>query len=252
MANWTWAAASCRGTSHERSATRKQDAFSCFRGMGKAGSIAILVSDGAGSASFGGEGASLACRSVGRSLRQHFAVSSEIPAEPDFRTWLDAARDLIAVVSAQRGLPQREFAATLICLVSTGAQTVVAHIGDGCAVLKDVTADRWVAPLWPDHGEYASTTFFVTDDELKLRVTHYERTISAAAVFSDGLERLALDFTATLPFDRFFDGMVMPVSASSTAGRDAVLSEKLKRYLNSALVNERTDDDKTLIIAVNK
>jgi len=159
---------------------------------------------------------------------------------------------LIAVVASRRGLPQREFAATLVCLVSSGAETVVAHVGDGCAAVKEVDTGRWVAPSWPDHGEYASTTYFVTDDELKLRVSRHEGDISAAAAFSDGLERLALDFSAVQPFDRFFDGIIAPVAASAILGRDATLSRQLKSYLSSSPVNERTDDDKTLVIAVKK
>jgi hypothetical protein len=63
-------------------------------------------------------------------------------------------------------------------------------------VIKELRSDSWSAVSWPEHGEYASTTLFMTDDaELRLRISRGQMRIEAAALFSDGLERLALDFS---------------------------------------------------------
>jgi hypothetical protein len=47
----------------------------------------------------------------------------------------------------------------------------------------------------------------------------------------------------------FFDSMFRSVRGARAPGLDAALSRELEKYLNSALINERTDDDKTLIMA---
>ena len=106
---------------------------------------------------------------------------------------------------------------------------------------------------WPDQGEYAATTYFVTDDpHAKLRVSRTEFPIVAAAAFTDGIERLALDFTTREPHFPFFDGVFRPLDESPTVGRDMVLSGKLSAFLDSEAVNKRTNDDKTLVLAVLK
>ena len=254
MARWSWIAAACRGTSHERSATRLQDARSCFVTTGGRSSVFVAtVADGAGSAEFGGEGASLVCRSLATAIRKHFRTASILPSDEQLSSWVDAARDRIFAVAARRGKVPRDYASTLICTVTDGWELLVAHIGDGCVVVKDGITQQWKAPSWPDHGEYASTTRFVTDEPAaKLRIARQTGQFDAVVVFSDGLERLSLDFKTCQPFDRFFDVICRPLYSTPAAGRDSALSGQLKAYLNSEAINSRTDDDKTLVIAVAK
>ena len=57
MAAWTWAAARCRGTSHIQTGTRCQDAISSTATSD--GVLISVLSDGAGSAELGGQGASI-------------------------------------------------------------------------------------------------------------------------------------------------------------------------------------------------
>jgi hypothetical protein len=44
--------------------------------------------------------------------------------------------------------------------------------------------------------------------------------------------------------------MIAPLDTGNALGRDRDLSAKLAAYLDSSLVCERTDDDKTLVLAV--
>ena len=67
-------------------------------------------------------------------------------------------------------------------------------------------------------------------------------------MFSDGLQRLALDFAKTIPFEPFFQGLFPSVRAMS-ADDGEKLTQSLTDFLNSPRINERTDDDKTLILA---
>jgi hypothetical protein len=250
MSVWTWAAASQRGTSHEKTDTRIQDAYACFSPSSAAAAFVGIVSDGAGSATFGGQGASLVCRSLSVRARKHFSTFRSLPTNEVVERWFDETRDLIYAVSLRRGIDSRDFAATAICVLSLEAETVIAHVGDGCAVLQLEGTAGWIAPSWPNQGEFASTTFFVTDENLNLRVTRCSTRATALGVFSDGLERLVLNLSTRRPHEPFFNAMIAPVRASNKRGRDHDLSRHLRDYLGSATVNARTDDDKSLLLAV--
>jgi hypothetical protein len=106
-----------------------------------------------------------------------------------------------------------------------------------------------MVPSWPAHGEYASSTYFVTDDpEPQLRIVHTEGAFNDIAVFSDGIERLVLDFATRTAFNRFFDP-IFQVLKNDLPGRNRPLSGSLRKYLDSKVVTDRTDDDKTLVLA---
>src|SRR5262249_22636469 len=98
-------------------------------------------------------------------------------------------------------------------------------------------------------GEYAATTFFVTDDpQPSIQFCFVDNPIQEIAVFSDGLERLVLDFSSHSAHAPFFEKMFAPLSTAST-GRNRDLSRALKKFLDGPSVCDRTDDDKTLILA---
>ena len=252
MGRWTWACASQVGTSHIKTGQRLQDAYSCFSLQAGGRSVFVgIVSDGAGSAEFGGEGAALVCRSIGSSARLHFSTFSSFPDEKSVQYWVDAARDLIYKAAEPRGKTARDFAATLVCVISDGSTSIVAHIGDGCVVAREQGTAIWFAPTWPDHGEYASTTTFVTDQPAaKVRVATVSRGVDVLALFSDGIERMVLDMAAKEPSGKYFEVVARPVLTSAVlSGKDLPLSIQLQSYLGGEQVNSRTDDDKTLVIA---
>lgn len=210
--------------------------------------LSVSVSDGAGSAKRGGTGAALLCRTLDRLIGDHFSRTSELPDDAAIESWIDIARDRISDVAKRSALTARDFACTLILTISNGSDTVVAHIGDGAAAVR-LTDNSWEVMSWPAQGEYASTTFFVTDEVLKLRTSRLSFPINGLACFTDGIERLALNFGRGVAHDPFFQGIIRPVDALDSPGRDARLSKALQIYLDAPAVNERTDDDKTLVLA---
>jgi hypothetical protein len=134
-------------------------------------------------------------------------------------------------------------------VLSTPETTLVMQIGDGGAVI-DVGAGLELA-VAPMEGEYANSTRFVIDDDAadRLATCRYPHPVLRAAAFSDGIQRLALDLASGRPhaplFERLFE-----VTAGAAPGREEELHAALVRFLNSPDVNERTDDDKTLALAV--
>jgi len=181
------------------------------------------------------------------SIRAWFAKRETLPSDEQVMSWVDELRDRLATVAAKRSVARRQFAATLVMLVVTDDQLLALQIGDSALVAR--RAGVWEAICWPESGEFASTTFFITDDpEVRLRIARLPLEHDAFALFSDGIENLALDHLACQPHVRFFDPMIKPIDQSAETGKIAKLSLALERYLDSPAICERTDDDKTLIL----
>ena len=109
-------------------------------------------------------------------------------------------------------------------------------------------SDGYQFAFWPDNGEYANTTRFLTEDDYRkhLRIEIVTRQVSEFAVLTDGLQMLALDFTGSRVHDRFFT----PLFRTVRNGQDEkALKASLLEFMDSKRVNERTDDDKTLLLA---
>lgn len=241
-------AASCRGTAHVRDGTRKQDAMAVLAEQ-DGGVLVAIACDGAGSASHGRTGAMIAAVTLARCARDWLHDEAALPSADEVAVWLDEARLRIFDAANDCSLPARDFATTVVMAVSDGTATITAHIGDGAIVGRCEATDEWTALSWPAHGEYASMTSFLTDDELSLRVATTPGEIDRLAVFTDGIERLALDFGTRTPHAPFFDSMSRPLDECRSMGRSPALSIALAAFLDSEIVNTRTDDDKTLILA---
>lgn len=249
--SWTWVSTRCRGTSHIRHNQPCQDAYRCIQVGTDHPILAAIVSDGAGSAQFGGQGAVIVCQTLVKNVRRHFYEQNEMPDDPILWTWLDDIRDRIALAADRRETDSRQFAATLVGVIASEKETMILHVGDGSAVVR--AEDDWHSPSWPANGEYASTTFFVTEDpQPQLRITRLPYRTDAVAVFSDGLERLVLDFAAQKPHAPFFNSIFEPLLKSDQGGKNLSLTASLHRYLDSDGVNQRTDDDKSLILATRR
>ncbi|WP_137787493.1 PP2C family serine/threonine-protein phosphatase [Sphingomonas sp. 3P27F8] len=248
MPGWTWAGASQRGTAHAQAGEHRQDAF-CVLAV-EPGYLIAVVCDGAGSTKYGGLGAAIAARVLTNRAADWIAAKGRMPTPSEIELWVAEVRLMIIVSADRLGCAPSQFAATLVLAVSDGTSAITAHIGDGAIVARPAGDTALVDLSWPDSGEYASTTYFLTDASPRLRISVINHCpIDRLALLTDGLERLALDFAASASHRPFFDGLFSAVAASNTVGADRSLSHKLAAWLDSADVNSRTDDDKTLILA---
>lgn len=242
---WRWASASVIGTSHIQNGDRLQDAYAVSE-LGN-GCIFAVVSDGAGSAKFGAFGAWLTCRFLSVRFREWVHENPKLPTDEDLSDWIDELRGRISAIAARRGTVPRQFAATLAAIIVEPDEAITLHIGDSAIVGRK--GGEWEVLCWPENGEYASSTYFVTDDpEPRLNIIRHPREHGAFALFSDGVGDLALSHLERAAHTRFFDPMISPVDVASGKGRHAELSAKLATYLAGPSVCERTDDDKTLIL----
>jgi hypothetical protein len=247
---WKVLAESVRGSSHERDGTECQD--SCLVTPVASGNDVCLVvacADGAGSAIQGGLGARTACQSfctlAARALAEGLTPGVIEPAL--VLEWYRVVRAEIASVAERDKLNVRDLACTLLTAVVTPSGGAFAQVGDGFIVVGD--GARYDAVTWPTTGEYANITTFLTSPEFEIDFDFVARPgpIDGLAMSTDGLQRLALSFASKEVHVPFFAPMFQALRESEFQDELAV---DLRSFLNSPAVNERTDDDKTLVLAV--
>lgn len=141
--------------------------------------------------------------------------------------------------------PLADLATTLTVAVVSDRDVAVAQVGDGAVVLQHGTSLS--VAVAPPRSEYVNETRFVTSATWaadQRTFTGSADGLDGIAVLTDGLQLLAFDMTTFAPHGPFFD----PLFAFGAAG-DASPRE-LVAFLDSERVNARTDDDKTLVVAV--
>jgi hypothetical protein len=211
-----------------------------------------VASDGAGSAKEGGKGAELTCKtaisSISAPLEKEAAV---LFTEQRIIAWIKEIRCVIFDKAEADGLTVRDFACTFLGAVIGCSQSLFFQIGDG-AIVVSVNNIQGVV-FWPESGEYANMTYFVTDQDAlsNLRIQISNGSFEEIAIFTDGIQRLALLFEPQIPYPPFFDPMFAVLRKQSPEHCD-VLDRQLIQFLNSPAVNERTDDDKTLVLATRR
>jgi hypothetical protein len=214
------------------------------------GVLIAVVSDGAGSATFGGEGAALLCEHVAEALAAHFGKSKPRAIDRDALAGAVAdgvaeARDAATGIGLLRDAGLEAFHATLVgAVVVPGKGGIFFHIGDGAALAIAPEGKSWLMSA-PRNGEYADTTFFFTEANWRdnLRFSEIEPGYDTIFVMSDGVTELGLK--GSEPFMPFFEPIGRFLAG---AGREE--GEKaLTATLDSDAVREKTNDDKTLVWA---
>lgn len=245
-AAWRFAAGFATGAAHQRRGEAGQDRWACRQYPD--GTLVAAVADGAGSALHGGEGAELAVHAV----LEAYGQSAEEAMDDRLRAAVLAARAAVLATAAAREQPPRSFASTLLAVVLGPAEGAAAQLGDGAILLGDAD-DAWDVVCWPQKGEYANTTFFLTDADApnRLVVKPLPATVTDVALLTDGLEALALHFAEAVVFRPFITRMLAPLRAATpdAAGEVPALSAALAQFLASPAVQARTDDDTTLLLA---
>jgi len=251
---WKTIRASVTGTSHLENKTECQDNcwVDTFKFNKNKEYLIAIVSDGAGSSINGEKGSELTCKILVESI-----ISSLEDKEEDSLTeesvvkWIKAVRREIYSLAEDEDLAAREYACTVLCSVVAENIAIFFQIGDGAIVVSKSNILGVV--FWPDSGEYANSTYFITDEDAisNLRVTRVNTKINEITLFSDGIQHLALSYKSRIPHFPFFDPMLSILQKRKNNNCDD-LDEQLKYFLSSDAINSRTDDDKTLVLATRK
>jgi hypothetical protein len=217
--------------------------------------LLAVACDGAGSASRSLDGATLAVarffQAFGDAVKR--CGLDEI-SRKFVQEWLSRLRAEISNLAETADLRQREFACTILAAIVGENRAVFFQIGDGAIVVSNRSEpDDYGWVFWPQHGEFANQTNFIVQDDA-LEVLDFElgdRCVDEIAIFTDGIERLVLDLkekTAHAPFFRTLFGWLIK-AAPTDIDAEIPASPVMEQYLGSTRINDRTDDDKTLILA---
>jgi hypothetical protein len=258
---WRFAYASVAGTGHVRRGQAVQDVSTCLL-LPLADGTEVLVagvSDGAGSATRGADGASTACASFVEAVAGDLAQDGPSAVECEAQwarfvaDWLSGFQGQIQARAESEGQRPRDYACTFLGAVVTPERAALLQIGDGAIVLDAEDPAVYDAFVWPQRGEYANETFFATDPAAFERVASdvVSRRIEEIALLTDGLQSLVLDQQQQRPHAPFFRSMFR-VIRGAPAGHAAELSGALAIFLASPSVHARTDDDVTLVLATRR
>jgi hypothetical protein len=238
------------------------------------GTLLLVAADGAGSAPRGADGAARAVRAALDALSRALEEEAPPAGTERWRTLLldilEATREALAQLASeqapgispschprgaspgQRGCRAAgpavclsHFATTLLVAAVTDAWVAALQVADGAIVVQD--AAGLGALTRPEHGEYLNETVFVTSAAYRERAQVAVRprdVLCGMALFTDGIETVALHLATGEPHPPFF----APLFAF--AADSAATEEELVSFLASPRLCARTDDDKTLLLAV--
>jgi serine/threonine protein phosphatase PrpC len=246
---WRVVAASVCGTSHQKVGKPCQDVQHWSVAPG--GVLVATVADGAGSASLGEVGATIAAWTAAATV----STPQHRTRWPDgVEAWracltqaISTARAAVEVAAEIRQVSPRELATTLILVVATSSLVAMMQVGDGAVVVGDGDGNL-ISLTVPQGGEYANeTTFLVSPNALAAaQFCLWHGTPAYLAAFSDGLQRLALKMPEGMPYAPFFRPLFQ-FMARVTHVYEA--QAQIEAFLRSPRISERTDDDATLVLA---
>jgi hypothetical protein len=247
---WRVVGAQAAGTSHLKQNLPCQDA-QAYRllALGQGEVLAAALADGAGSAEHSDQGSACAVEAALLAVESELAGSDPLQIDPAglLRLAFETARLALEELAARQEISLRSLATTLTVVLAHGGGLAAGQLGDGAVVVK-TSGQELITLTQPQRGEYANETYFLSQENAmdRLQISHLAEPVEALAVLSDGLMRLALKMPGGEPHPPFFAPLFG--FAASASGPDA--QSQLEDFLNSERVCARTDDDKSLVLAV--
>jgi serine/threonine protein phosphatase PrpC len=250
LMEWQVVAKSVIGVSHIKKEKPCQDY--CDYSLEEDNQVIIgAVSDGLGSKRHSDIGSKIAVSSAIKFLRQKkvwelgsYESGLKIAFEEAFQNILHK----LGEEAHTSNYSIEELACTLIMFVATPKWLAAIQIGDGQIVVGS-SKTQYILLFKPKKDGYVNETDSVTDENalqlMKFSLSHVSYEFICAA--TDGIENISISKNKTWePFSKFFDGLLDLISSSNKS-----LPEKEKEvedFLNRQDINEKTDDDKTLLL----
>ncbi len=246
--DWVVLGASVVGTSHLARQSPCQDAHGGV--VLQDGTLVLAVADGAGSARYSEQGSRLAVHASVAAVANALLTATPQDADGWQARLLEAMRTARASLAAQaeevEGSRTQDFATTLLLLVQTNEVVASLQVGDGAIVfeLEDGALELLTSTR---SSEYVNETTFITSEDAEAKALISVRSLGslrAVALFTDGVEGLAIEQAVQRAYPPFFRSLFEFARAE-----DAEV-EQVEAMLSSERVNQLTDDDKTLVVAV--
>lgn len=216
--------------------------------------LAACICDGAGGSPRAETGARVAAEAFLSAAGDRLRDSGGVLSESDLDDFLSLAALAVTLKAFTDREPVRDYATTLVGVLLSDRWSAFVQVGDGAIVIP-VAPGRWELVFEPQRGLYANETSFLTDEDAR-RQAHsclWQKGLSEVCLFSGGLDRLLIRRSGHDGHDRvvnaFFNEMFPAVRRSCAAGEDMTLARALADYLAGDVINKRTDDDRSLILA---
>lgn len=256
---WKAIARSVTGTRHQEQHLPCQD----FGGDRILDDVLIgAIADGAGSAKHAEVGARLAVETalayLGESeiwLQQRQCSWRVFPVEPleklTTTVFSHMTQQVVTVLqrtATEKRADLKDFSCTLLAFVATPHWLAAMQIGDGFIVVRSPN-QTYQLLFQPDKGEYTNQTSFVTSRcaLADMRTGVWTGSHPFICASTDGLESVAIHFKDWTPFPPFFkplEEFLQEADPNSLEHNDSYLLN----FLQSERLNQRTDDDKTLLL----
>lgn len=211
--------------------------------------LGIAVADGAGSAAHPALGSALAVSTALTTLLDHHLTICPITANSAKQALVIACRQALNALCAKAeeiGANPPDLACTLIVVVASRNFVFAGRVGDGAVVLQNENGNL-VCLTTPTNGEFANETILMgRAPTMDVQIGSFaDFRLKSIAVFTDGLQRLALRMPQCVPHDAFFQPLFERLQCMTEPDMDNFLKE----FLDSPRVNTRTDDDKSIVTA---
>jgi len=240
---WRTAGATVTGSSHIADGSEGQDRFHIATCGNR---LVAVVADGAGSARYASEGATIAIGTLTEAFSEAILRKDCPLDECSLRALVAksilAARSEASEAAKRIGATLAEFNSTIMGILTDASGGLLFHIGDGAAAVVDIAGCAVISP--PENGQFTSETFFYTEEEWleHLRMTAFVAP-SSVLLATDGAACFAFDDGYQRLCGKFFEPLGRALKVASNG--DDFLTGLLTR--DDAVT--ASDDDKTLVWA---
>jgi hypothetical protein len=282
---WKYIARSAIGTSHQKLDLPCQDYGDC---QVKGHCLVGAVADGAGSAKFAELGSRAVVKSALRFITTHgmpfmdedsrslgkkilrvlnldvntdvrdviqvFKSDGQFPTEHEvntfFRELLEGCIEDLQREAKQHNCDVKDLASTLLVFIAHRDWLVGMQVGDGLLVVRKRQEKDYQLAMKPYKGEFANDTMFVTSDGAiaSMQTVVLPKPCDFICAATDGIQNVAVRLSDWSPFGPFFLPLEEYLRETDNPEDN---DQYLMDFLNSDRLNARTDDDKTLLIAVS-
>jgi hypothetical protein len=247
---WEIVGCSAIGTKHITGETPCQDAV--FYEMISDRIIIGAVSDGMGSARRSDLGSKLAVKTALSQIKSTQCwlnqPKNDEGAREIFRSVLRKVQGALKKEADSGGYSVKDLNCTLLAFVATPEWLAAMQVGDGLIVVRPKGKDYQLL-FMPDKGEFCNETTSVTSshalEEMEVCVKSGSYEFICAA--TDGIENISLVKPDNWrPFEGFFKPLEEQIMMSTNSL--AYKKKEIEDFLNSEQINQKTDDDKTLLL----
>ncbi|MCB8883826.1 protein phosphatase 2C domain-containing protein [Acidisoma cellulosilytica] len=254
---WRTAFATSIGTSHEKTGSPCQDAADCrvVEDLNGEQILIAAVSDGAGTAAH----SEIGSKQTVSEFLEHFSgvaqrdATLETITSTSVKRWFRSLVESLKDTATRNGHELRDYSCTILGAVLARTASIYVQLGDGAIVVATEGGDDYAWVFWPQNGEYANSTFFVTQPGVEelLQIEAEGPPVDEIAIFSDGIERLVLNMSERTVHGPAFQP-IFSWLATLEEDQSGLPSPVLESYLASKHINSRTDDDKSLVMATRR